>query len=298
MRIGAIEAGGTKFVLAVGNENGEIYRRHAIPTEEPEKTMEGIRDFFREEPVEAVGVGCFGPIDLLKGSPGYGSVTTTPKVKWRNFNIVESLKAFLDVPIGFDTDVNGAALGEAFFGSCVGLDSCLYITVGTGIGAGAILEGKLIHGMLHPEMGHIFLKRHKEDTYGGICPYHGDCFEGLVSGPALEARTGLKGNDIPDDHDVFAMAAWYIAQALVNYIMVLSPKRIVIGGGVMHRAFMFDQVRSHVKALLNGYILTKELEDLESYIVPPGLGDNAGIVGALALGLDAFSEAKGHVRVR
>ncbi|MBP1919793.1 ROK family protein [Youngiibacter multivorans] len=290
MRIGAIEAGGTKFVLAIGDEKGEIERRQEVPTEEPEKTMAKVKEFFIGENLDAMGVGSFGPIDLDKDSPTYGSITSTPKVKWQNYNLIDELKTYIDAPIGFDTDVNGAALGEAFFGSCRGLDSCLYMTIGTGIGAGAMESWKLIHGMLHPEMGHIILRKHKDDDFKGVCPFHGDCFEGLAAGPALEARTGMKGRDIPDDHKVFDILAYYVAQALVNYILILSPKRIVVGGGVMHRGHVLGMVRRYVRELLGGYLRTPELEDLDSYIVYPELGNDAGIKGAIALGLSALED--------
>ncbi len=192
MLIGAIEAGGTKFVLGIGNKNGEIIEQVSIPTESPEITMTKVVEFFKGKNIKAIGLGSFGPIDPNPTSKTYGYITSTPKIKWVNYNIVGELKKHFDIPIGFDTDVNGAALGELLWGRAKGLKSSLYITVGTGIGAGAVVEGNMVHGLLHPEMGHIMVKRHKDDRYKGICPYHKDCLEGLASGPAIEARWGQK----------------------------------------------------------------------------------------------------------
>lgn len=286
MRAGALEAGGTKMVCAVGNENGEILERISIPTEEPSVTMPKIIEYFKEKEIEALGVGCFGPIDLNRKSETYGYITTTPKLAWRNYNIVGVLKEALGVPVGFDTDVNGSALGEATWGITKGLKNSMYITIGTGIGAGIITNGKLLHGMLHPEAGHILLARHPEDTYEGKCPYHKTCLEGMAAGPALEARWGKKAFDLADRKEVWELEAYYIGQALVNYIVTLSPERIILGGGVMHQEHLLPLVREEVKRQLAGYIQTKELEDIDHYIVLPSLDDNQGIMGALKLALN------------
>ena len=284
MRLGAIEAGGTKFVCGIGNEHGEVIERISIPTTTPEETMGQVIDFFKNKEVDAIGVGSFGPVDLDVSSPTYGFITSTPKKYWNQFDLVGGLKKRFDVPIGFDTDVNAAALGESVWGAAKGLDSCLYMTVGTGIGVGAVAEGKLIHGMLHPEMGHILVRRHEKDAYQGSCPFHGDCLEGMAAGPAIEARWGKKGVDLAGDSDVWELEAYYLAQALVNYILVISPQKIIIGGGVMKQEQLFPLVREHTVKLLNGYLQHENiLKNIDQYIVPPGLGDNAGLCGALAL---------------
>lgn len=289
MKLGALEAGGTKMVCAVGNENGEIFERISIPTETPDITMPKIIEYFKDKEIEALGVGCFGPIDLNRDSETYGYITTTPKLAWANYNIVGALKEGLHIPVGFDTDVNGSALGEATWGITKGLDNSMYITIGTGIGAGVISNGKLLHGMLHPEAGHVLLRKHPDDHYEGKCPYHKTCLEGLAAGPAIEARWGKKGVELADRKEVWEMEAYYIAQALVDYIVILSPQRIVLGGGVMHQEHMMPLVRQQVKEQLNAYIQTKELADLESYIVLPSLNDNQGIMGALKLALDELN---------
>lgn len=289
MKLGALEAGGTKMVCAVGNENGEIFERISIPTETPDVTIPVIIDYFKDKGIKALGIGCFGPIDLNRSSDTYGFITTTPKLAWANYDIVGALKGALQVPVGFDTDVNGSALGEATWGITRGLDNSMYITIGTGVGAGIISNGKLLHGMLHPEAGHLILSKHPDDTYEGKCPYHKSCLEGLAAGPAIEARWGKKGIELADRKEVWEMEAFYIGQALVDYIVTLSPQRIVLGGGVMHQEHMMPLVRQEVKRQLNGYIQTKELEDLDNYIVLPSLNDNQGIMGALKLALDEWN---------
>lgn len=286
MRLGALEAGGTKMVCAVGNEKGEIFERISFPTEKPEITVPPMIEYFKDKGIEALGIGCFGPVDLNRKSATYGYITTTPKLAWANYNIVGAFKEALGIPIGFDTDVNGSALGEATWGITKGLENSMYITIGTGIGAGIITNGKLLHGMLHPEAGHLLLKKHPADTYEGRCPYHGTCFEGMAAGPAVEGRWGKKGVDLAENKEVWEMEAYYIGQALVNYIVILSPERIILGGGVMHQEHMMPLVREEVRKQLNGYIKTKELEELEQYIVLPSLNDNQGIMGAFKLAMD------------
>ncbi|WP_221567074.1 ROK family protein [Alkalihalobacillus sp. TS-13] len=288
MKYGSIEAGGTKFVCGIGNENGEILEEITIPTTTPEETLSQVVEFFKGKEIEALGIGSFGPVDLNPESPTYGFITTTPKRHWNNADLVGEMKKHFDVPIGFDTDVNAAALGEMEWGAARGLDSCLYMTVGTGIGVGAISEGRIVHGMLHPEMGHIRVRRHEDDAYEGSCPFHGDCLEGLAAGPAIETRWGQKGVELADRPDVWELEAFYIAQALVNYILVLSPKRLILGGGVMKQKHLFPLVRKHVMKLLNGYIQHANiLEKIDEYIVPPGLGDHAGLCGGIALAKNA-----------
>lgn len=286
MILGAIEAGGTKFVVAIGDENGNILERTSFPTTTPEETIKNIFKFFDEKNIDALGLGCFGPIDPDLNSPTYGYITTTPKSGWENFNIIGLLQEhYPNLPIGFDTDVNGAVLGEVYFGSAKGLENALYLTIGTGIGGGAIVEGNLVHGLLHPEMGHMMLIVREDDKYQGKCPYHKTCFEGLASGPAIEERWGIKGSEIPVDHPAWDLEAWYIAQALAIYVLTLSPKKIILGGGVMHQQQLFPLIRKYLQERLNGYIQKDEITStkINDYIVYPGLGDNAGICGALAL---------------
>ena len=294
MRLGALEAGGTKMVCAIGNEKGEIFERTSIPTETPEITVPKLIEYFADKKIEALGIGCFGPIDLNRNSDTYGYITTTPKLIWANYNIVGAFREALKIPVGFDTDVNGSALGEATWGITKGLENSMYITIGTGVGAGIITNGKLLHGMLHPEGGHLLLAKHPSDSYEGRCPYHKTCLEGLASGPAIEARWGKKGVELADKKEVWELEAYYIGQALADYIVTLSPQRIVLGGGVMHQEHMMPMVREEVKRQLNGYLQTKELEDIENYIVLPSLNDNQGIMGALKLAVDEYKlENKG-----
>ncbi len=291
MRIGAIEAGGTKFICGFGNEQGIIEDRISFATEEPERTLEQVIAYFEHNKVDSIGIGTFGPIDIDPSSPSYGYVTTTPKPGWANYPFLTTLKQVFDVPFGWDTDVNAAALGEAIWGAAKGLDSCLYYTIGTGVGVGVFSEGKLVHGIVHPEGGHILTRRHPEDRFTGTCPYHGDCLEGMAAGPAIEKRWNAKGSDIPADHPAWAMEAFYIGQAVAASILMLSPKKIILGGGVMHQKQLFPLVRAEVQNNLNGYINVKAvLDNIDDYIVPPGLGDNSGLCGALALGLQAMDK--------
>lgn len=281
------------MVCAIGNEDGEILNRISIPTQTPEITMPRLIDYFMDKEIDALGIGCFGPIDLNRKSRTYGYITTTPKLAWANYNITGVFREALGVPVGFDTDVNGSALGEAVWGCTKGLSDSMYITIGTGVGAGIISNGKLLHGMLHPEAGHVLLRKHPEDAYEGGCPYHRTCLEGLAAGPAIEARWGKKGAELADQKAVWELEAFYIGQALVNYIMILSPERIILGGGVMHQEHMLPLVREEVKRQLAGYIKTKELEDMEHYIVLPSLNDNQGIMGALKLAMDELAVQAG-----
>ena len=288
MRLGALEAGGTKMVCAIGDESGKIYEQVSIPTETPEITMPKLISYFEERKIEALGIGCFGPIDPDKKSETYGYITSTPKLAWANYNIVGTMEKSLKVPVGFDTDVNGSVLGQVTFGQAKGKNCVVYVTIGTGVGAGVYIEGKLLHGMLHPEAGHILLTQRQDDTYEGTCPYHKTCLEGLAAGPAIEARWGRKAVELKDDARVWDLEAYYIAQAIVNYILILSPQMIILGGGVMHQEQLFPQIRSYVKKMMNGYIKTKEMADLDHYIVPASLHDDQGIMGALELGRRAL----------
>lgn len=290
MKLGALEAGGTKMVCAVGDETGRIFDRKVIPTADPETTIPAIVNYFMDKDLDALGIACFGPIQLDHHAPDYGHITTTPKLAWRNFDMVGAFARTLGCPIGFDTDVNGAVLGEVTFGQARGKKSVVYLTVGTGIGGGVCIEGKLLHGMLHPEMGHVLLRRSPNDTYAGHCPYHQDCLEGLACGPAIEQRWGAKGDALANRPEVWELEADYLAQALTSYILTLSPDMIILGGGVMHQTQLFPLVRKKVAELLAGYIQTPQLEDLDHYIVPASLNEDQGILGCLELACRALVE--------
>lgn len=287
---GALEAGGTKMVCAVGDENGTILERISLPTRTPEETMPEMTAFFRNKGLSALGVGCFGPVDLDQRSPTYGSILATPKLAWRNYPIVQRFEEALGIPVGFDTDVNAAALGEAVWGCTRDVSSSIYITVGTGVGLGVIIDGKPYHGMAHPEGGHLFVTRHPDDPMPrGVCPYHENCLEGLASGPAMQQRWGKKAQELSGRPEVWDLEAYYIAQAVCGYIMVLSPERIILGGGVTHQPQMLPLVRREVARQLGGYLQGEVMEDLEHYIVPVSLGDNQGVMGAVKLAMDALA---------
>lgn len=287
MLIGGLEAGGTKMVCAIGDKDGKILERMTIPTEKPEMTMPKMIAFFQSKNIMALGIGCFGPIDLNRNSDTYGYITSTPKLAWKNFNIVGEFQKALNIPVGFDTDVNASLLGEMTWGIAKGKHTAMYITIGTGIGAGIMAEGKLLHGMLHPEAGHIILKpetKDMEEHFGGVCPYHKYCFEGLASGPSIEKRWGRKGIELADKEEVWDLEADYIAQAIYGYILTLSPEVIILGGGVMHQKKLFPKIRERIENLNQSYIQTKELMDMEHYIIPASLEDDQGILGAIQLG--------------
>ncbi len=282
---GGIEAGGTKFVCAVGTSPDDA-RTTRFDTTTPGETIGRAITFFRAHPrLAAIGIASFGPIDLRPDSPTFGCITTTPKPGWAHTDLVGALRRALDVPIGFDTDVNGAALGEHRWGAARGLDTFIYLTIGTGIGGGGLVGGQLMHGLVHPEMGHIRIPHDfARDPFPGVCPFHGDCFEGLASGPAIEKRWGARAETLPADHPAWELEAHYLALALVNYICTLSPQRILLGGGVMAQAQLFPLIRRATQRILAGYIQASAmLERVDEYIVPPGLGARAGILGALAL---------------
>ncbi len=290
MVLGALEAGGTKMVCAVGNEQGQILERISIPTVSPKETMPQMIAFFKKYDLDALGIGCFGPINPVEGTATYGHITTTPKLAWQNYNIVAAFEEALGCPVGFDTDVNAAVLGEVSFGSVRGLDSCIYVTVGTGVGVGVFAGGKLLHGMMHPEAGHILLQRHPSDTYEGKCPFHNNCLEGLACGPAIEERWGAKAETLGDREEVWELEAYYIAQACVNYTLVYSPKRIILGGGVMHQEQIFPLIRRQYQELMADYVITPELENLNRYITPCSLHDDQGILGCLKLAMNALEK--------
>ncbi len=281
-----IEAGGTKWVCAVGSGPADITALERFPTTTPAETISQAIAFLRQFPaLQAIGVGSFGPIDLHTDSPTYGHITTTPKAGWQFTDVVGPLRSAFGLPVGFDTDVNAAALGEWRWGAAQGLDTFVYLTIGTGIGGGALVNGKLLHGLLHPEMGHMLLRRDAvRDPFTGACPFHTDCLEALATGPAMEQRWGARAETLPPDHAAWDLEAHYLAQAVVNLICILAPERIILGGGVMHQPQVFELLRPAVQRLLNGYLQMPQLaERIDEYIVPPGLGDRAGVLGAIAL---------------
>jgi len=270
---GGIETGGTKWKCAIGTGPENVHAAETFPTTTPEETIARAVDFFeREGPVRALGIGSFGPVDLRTGY-----VTTTPKPGWASTPLALELRDRLGVPVAFETDVNAAALGEHRWGAAQGLDTFVYLTIGTGIGGGVIAGGTLVHGLSHPEFGHLVVPHDLDaDPFPGFCPYHGDCWEGLAAGPAIEARWGRPGEELLDVPEVWELEAHYVALGLVSVIAILSPERIVIGGGVGTAAPLLPLVRGVVDDLLNGYMCAPDL-------VLPALGERAGVLGAIAL---------------
>lgn len=290
--IGGIEAGGTKMVCAVGDENGTIIDKMIFPTRQPKETFDNLIGYFKSWDIKALGIGCFGPVDLNRKSKTYGYITKTPKRGWENCNVVGTFQEALGVPVGFDTDVNGAVLGEVTWGAAKGMESAIYITVGTGVGVGVYINGALLHGLVHAEAGHILLSKHPEDFYEGCCPFHKNCMEGLASGSAIEGRWGRRAAELANREEVWRLEAYYIAQAIMDYILVYSPQKIILWGGVMHQKNLFVSVRKEVKRLMNDYISHEMLKgSIDEYIVPPALGEDPGIMGAIKLGMLAVREA-------
>ena len=291
---GGIEGGGTKFVCAVGTGPEDIQAEIRFPTTTPAETMERTIDFFRQYPeISAIGLACFGPLDPNPLSPTYGQILPTPKPGWTGATLVGMLKQAFHLPVGFDTDVNGAALGEYHWGNGRGLDVFMYLTVGTGIGGGVFVNGSLLHGMIHPEAGHLPMPHDLErDPFPGICPFHQDCFEGLATGVAMEKRWGQPAATLPPDHPAWDLEAHYIAHAMTSYIYILSPQRIILGGGVGQRDDILKLVQEKTRAYLNGYVQSPAvLEHMDAYIVHPGLGTRYAVVGALALAQQALIQS-------
>ncbi len=286
---GGIEAGGTKIICVVGGGPEIIIERTRIETTTPDETFQKIIQFFQpfttSGKINAIGIGCFGPLDLNPDSPAYGFIASTPKLRWRNTDILGTIQRALNVKVVIDTDVNAAALGEFRWGASRGIDPSLYLTIGTGIGGGYIKGGKPLLGLFHTEMGHIRIPHDlKRDPFSGQCPFHGDCFEGLACGPALEKRFGVRGEELSDNDSFWELEAEYIASALNNFILTLSPKRIILGGGIMNRTFLFPIIRRKVLEILNGYVENESLlKNIDEYIVPPALGNQSGSLGAIAL---------------
>jgi fructokinase len=293
---GGIEAGGTKFICGVGSgpEDIEIAQ---FPTTSPATTLRSVTAFFKERAgggLKALGIGSFGPVDLDRASPSFGHITSTPKLGWQNCDLAGNIAEALGVPVAFDTDVNAAALGEGRWGAARGLPDFVYLTIGTGIGGAAIANGQLVHGLVHTEMGHLRIPHDLlRDPYSGWCPYHGDCLEGLASGPAMQARWGVPGRELPPSHPAWALEARYLALGLVNLTFALSPRRILLGGGVMQQAHLFDVIREEFSGLLNGYLQHGEITDrMDKYIMPAQLGSRAGVLGSLILAEQKFFAGK------
>lgn len=277
---GAIEAGGTKFVCAVGNEKFEVVERVAFPTTTPEETLAQVYQFFDRFDIRAIGIGSFGPIDVNPKSATYGYILNTPKAGWANYNFLGAVKERYHIPVGWTTDVNIAALSEAERGAGQGMNSVLYLTIGTGIGGGAVVNGQLLEGISHPEMGHIKVQRHPNDHFQGLCPFHHDCLEGMAAGPTIDARLNRKGFEVEQDHEVWGYLAHYLAQALTNFSMVLRPQVIVLGGGVMKSPTLLKQVKQLTVEAVADYI---DIPDIDNYLVYPQLGDHVGIIGGFLL---------------
>lgn len=286
MLYGGIEAGGTKFILTVAESpTAPSVETISIPTTTPDETIGKSIEFFRKHKLSALGIASFGPVDLKPGSPTYGYVTATPKPGWQNTDVRSPFLQEFNIPIGFDTDVNAAALGEWRYGAAQGVDSVAYMTIGTGIGGGAIINGQMLHGLVHPEQGHITVRRHPDDQFEGHCPYHKDCLEGMACGPAIQARWGKTASHLPPDHQAWEFESYYLAQAICTWVYILSPQKIILGGGVMHQQHLFPRIRQYVQQLLNNYIQTPSIttEAINTFIIPPGLPDRSGAVGALEL---------------
>jgi fructokinase len=292
---GGIEAGGTKFVCMVGRGPGEVTAEVRFPTTSPSETIQSALEFFypyaRQERLSAVGIGSFGPVDLNPNSETYGYITSTPKNGWAFTNLYGAIQRALNMPVAFDTDVNAAAFGEQFWG-CEnrGLDPFLYMTVGTGIGVGVLVNGQPVHGLIHPEVGHQFIPHDRAaDPFDGVCPYHGDCLEGLASGPSIARRWGQPAETLPAGHPAWDLEANYIALALVNLVASFSPRRIVLGGGVFQQPGLIAAVRAKVQQRMNGYFRSKMILDtIDQYIVPPTLNNHSGVLGAIALAMNLF----------
>jgi fructokinase len=296
----AIEAGGTKFVCALGTADGVLIERIRIPTRDPNSTLAEALDFFRAATERhgrprALGIASFGPLELDSRSSQYGRLLRTPKLAWQDTDLLTPFRT-LEIPIALDTDVNAAALAEAAWGAGRDengnmLDCVVYVTVGTGIGGGAVLHGRTLHGLLHPELGHLHPRRHPDDLhFAGVCPYHGDCLEGLANGPSIVARLGHELGNASPNHPIWAIEADYLGQLCAQLVLMLSPQRIVLGGGVMQHTRLFSPIRERTRHWLGGYIARSEVEDgIDRYIVPPGLDDRSGILGALRLAVDISS---------
>ncbi len=288
--IAGIELGGTKIVCGITTGAGDVLERISIPTRAPEETLIDIKDWLEPRLTDATGIGIagFGPIYVDPASPRYGQIGVTPKTAWQGFDLLQAIREWTALPLVLDTDVNAAALAEIRWGAAEGHHSVVYVTVGTGIGGGIVSNGRAVHGLLHPEIGHMRPRRLPDDDLPGMCPFHGDCFEGLAAGPAIAARWGKPLNEFPDDHRAFSMEADYLGQLAVNLLLTAAPTKLIFGGGVMSNIQLLPMIREAVARHLNGYLeLTDPSKELADLIVSPGLESNAGLLGATALVLQA-----------
>ena len=297
MTLGGIEAGGTKFVCLVASESGEVIEETRFPTTFPDETIAQAIAFFAQFTaaggvLDAIGIASFGPIELRTADPWFGCIVSTPKAGWSFTDLVGPVRAAFDVPIGFDTDVNAAAVAEGRWGAGQGLDNFVYITVGTGIGGGAVVAGRPVHGLVHPEMGHLAIPRDPDDDFAGVCPFHGDCFEGMASGSAMAARWGQGAETMSgvQRDRAASLEATYLAWGLRNIVYTLAPQRIIIGGGVAGLPDLFPIIRTRLQASLGAYPGLDEHADA-AFVVPPGLGGMAGPLGAVALADQAAKDA-------
>jgi fructokinase len=291
---GAIEAGGTKFVCALGKADGSLIAESRLPTADPASTLAAVVNFLKESsdrhgPLSGIGIASFGPLVLDRRSPQYGFLGTTPKAGWSHAGIVGAVRSAFSCPVGFDTDVNGAALAEHRWGAGRDVDDLVYVTVGTGIGAGVLANGAPLHGLVHPEIGHLFLRRHALDAgFAGVCPFHGDCLEGLASGPAIMKRSGCELSSLNADHPQWILEADYLGQLCATLVLTVSPRRIIMGGGVMNCHALFPLIHQRMLHWLAGYVdHTELLQHTARYVVPPALGQRAGVLGALSLAMSA-----------
>src|SRR5688572_22344278 len=296
--------GGTKCVCILGTGPDDVRAVERVPTRAYDETLsdiEGIIERWRGQygKIRALGIASFGPLDWRTQSNTYGFVTSTAKVGWRNSDVARRLEKRFGLPVGFDTDVNGAALAEGRWGAAVGLSDFAYVTVGTGIGVGTVVSGKTVFGMNHTELGHIRIARRAGDKFAGICAFHGDCVEGLASGPAIEARAGMRAAEIAVDHPVWDCVAHDLGQLLHTMVLTTAPQRIFLGGGVLSaQTHLFERIQKELTRSLNRYIEAEELrEGIAQYVVPPGLGTMSGPLGALALAIDIDRRNPGPVGV-
>jgi fructokinase len=298
---GALEAGGTKFVCGIGTGPADL-KTQQFPTTTPASTLASVVNFFLNstgDRLEALGIGSFGPVDLHPSSPTFGHITSTPKPGWQDFDLAGTLQRALKVPVRFETDVNASVLAETRWGAAQGLQNVVYLTIGTGVGGGVLVHGRLIHGLVHPEIGHLHIPHDfSRDPFPGICPYHGDCLEGLTCGPAMQARWGQPATSLPPDHPAWELEAHYLALGLVNLTVTLSPQRIILGGGVMQQSNIFGQLRREFARILNGYVRHPAVtSQLDEFIQPPGLGNQSGVLGGIVLAEEARSCATPEMSV-
>jgi fructokinase len=282
--LGAVEGGGTWFSAATGLADGTILTTTRLPTTTPRQTLSALVDFFTRSPVEAIGVGCFGPLHLSPGAPDHGSITTTPKPGWSGVAVRGVLQEALGVPVAIQTDVTASAIGEHRLGAGAGARGLVYLTVGTGVGGGVLLDGRPLTGRLHPELGHIPIPRQPDDRFAGVCPFHGDCLEGMVSGPALAARWGVPGESLPDGHPAWDLTARLLANGLTTILAVLAPDRVILGGGVGRHPPVLPLIHEHLRSGLSAYWPQVDVTD---WVVPPGLGARSALVGGLLMAADA-----------